>query len=241
MLIASDRHTPADLELWSEYDSADRVHKVSEAKLLKSVDAIRSFRADYAGVSWGKDSVVLAHLIWLHSPQTPLVHIRQIPTGNPECLRVRDAFLSLFDVQYVEYTADYRGCGKSAMELEGKTDKIFYGNFQSAGSRYHSGIRANESGGRAIRCRRYGLLTKNTSAPLAWWTSEDVFSYLAAHDLPIHPSYAMLGGGRWDRQQIRVDEVGGFRGNQFGRSEWEQEYYGDVLRRVAIAAFKSQP
>lgn len=232
MLIPSDRHTRDDLDFWAEYEAGDLAHGLT-ARLSQSVAAVREFPADYAGVSWGKDSVVLAHLIWLHAPQVPLLHIRQIPTANPDCLRVRDAFLSRFDVQYVEYTADYRGCEKSAMELEGKTDRVFYGNFKLAGDRYHSGIRADESGGRAIRCKRYGLLSPNTSAPLAWWRSEDVFGYLAVHDLPVHPAYAMLGGGRWARRHIRVDELGGYRGNQFGRREWEEEYYGDVIRRRA--------
>jgi len=53
-----------------------------------------------------------------------------------------------------------------------------------------------------------------------------------AYNLPVHPAYAMTAGGRWDRKHIRVASLGGQRGAQYGRREWEREYYGDVLRRL---------
>ena len=61
----------------------------------------------------------------------------------------------------------------------------------------------------------------------------ETFGYLAAHDLPVHPAYAMLGGGRWERDRIRVASLGGRRGDGIGRAEWEREYYSDVLNRLA--------
>ena len=69
-------------------------------------------------------------------------------------------------------------------------------------------------------------------APISAWRESDVFSYLAKNKLPVHPAYAMLGGGRWPRHRLRVAEIGDTHGTGGGRREWEQEYYGDVLRRL---------
>lgn len=57
----------------------------------------------------------------------------------------------------------------------------------------------------------------------------DVFAYLAARDLPVHPAYAMSHGGRLDRRWLRVGSIGGTRALGRGRMEWESAYYGDVI------------
>jgi len=80
-----------------------------------------------------------------------------------------------------------------------------------------------------------GLDTGASFRPIGRWRQADVFSYLHHHHLPVHPAYAMLGGGRWPRRHIRVHSIGGERGTEHGRREWEQEYYGDVLRRIEAA------
>lgn len=239
MLISSHRHRSEDLELWKDLEEADLVHGQSDRlKRLteQSLDVIREFAsggACYGSVSWGKDSVVLAHMLWRVDPSIFLLRVQQVPSGNPHCVDVRDAFLNCFDSHYVETLADYRGCGKTQEELEGRADRIFYGAFERIGiSRYFSGIRSDESATRRLRFRHWGHSSKNTCAPLSLWTVADVMGYLAVHNLPVHPNYAMLGNGRWDRNKLRTDEIGGIRGSQFGRREWEQEYYGDVLRRI---------
>ena len=88
------------------------------------------------------------------------------------------------------------------------------------------------AGARKIMARTHGASTRSTCRPITWWSVQDVFSWLAAKDLPAHPVYAMQGGGRWPRERIRVASLGGRRGSGIGRSEWEREYYGDVLRRL---------
>lgn len=57
----------------------------------------------------------------------------------------------------------------------------------------------------------------------------DVFAYLHKHDLPVHPAYAMTMGGFYDRRWLRVSSLGGLRGADRGRAEWEQQYYGDIV------------
>lgn len=78
---------------------------------------------------------------------------------------------------------------------------------------------------------RWGTTTTSTCAPIGFWKNDDVFAYLKKYDLPVHPNYAMLGGGRYKRESIRVAEIGDTHGSGMGRSEWEREYYPDILNK----------
>lgn len=239
VLIPSHRHTAKDLALWAEYEAADLLHGRSEGlrwKVDQSTRAIREFVAAgscYCSVSWGKDSVVLAHLVNMAAPSVPLVYLRGVPTSNPDCLIVRNAFLSRFPMPYREVDVVYETVdflGDDAKQKAG--EKLWLDTMRAQGDRYLCGIRADESGGRAIRFRKWGLTGPNCCGPLGWWTARDVFAYLAVNGLPVHPVYAMLGGGRWPREKLRTDELLGARGTWAGRRQHEEEYYGDVLRRL---------
>lgn len=244
MLLPSDRHSPEDLDLWREYEAADLLHaRDIGGKVERSLKAIRDF-ADagpcYCSVSWGKDSVVVAHLC-LAITDMPLRNIRVEDGRNPHCDAVRDAFLSSHPVDYKEVECSYAAArnGVVGEEYDRATDRIWYAAIaameRSAGTDRHvSGVRAQESSVRRLRCARWGFATERACAPLAWWTDRDVFAYLAFHGLPVHPNYAMLGGGRWARERLRTAEIGDSHGRAGGRAEWEREYYGDVLRRLGL-------
>lgn len=242
MLISSPRHTRSDLTSWRSYEEGDIIHAQSQRlreRQAESLNALIAFIVGkprpYLSVSWGKDSVVCAHLLWCVDRQVPLVYLRPHPTANPDCAAVRDAFLVQYPLPYYERTPDWTEPG-SSFEGEWRAVERDFGN------RHISGVRAEESGGRKIRMRRWGLESANACAPIGWWSVGDVFGYLSLYNLPIHPAYAMLGGGRWQRDTIRVDELGvveqngrvrerrGERGGGFGAGQWEREYYGDVLR-----------
>lgn len=250
MLIQSPKHTLADIEAWRDLETADLLHGgLKSERIARLVDqslaAIAAFDKAgpcYASVSWGKDSVVLAHLVYLHKLATgrtiPLVNLRIHPTRNPDCDAARDAFLDQYKLPYHEEPVDYSAVDPSLPTIE--WDKQTYKLWDAAwvrvgerfGDRHLSGVRADESFVRLMRMAVNGWNTKRTSAPLGWWTLPDVFAWLAANRLPTHPAYAMLGGGRWPREHIRVSEIGDEKGIGHGRREWEREYYGDVLRRL---------
>lgn len=250
MLIQSHRHKNNDLELWLEYAEADLLNaKLANGRLrgliADALDCILEFivfQPDcYCGVSWGKDSVVVAHLLWCVSRDVPLMHLR--PTNhNPDCDAVRDAFFGSFPGQpYEEIEVDYSEIDRVSStheELDRLTDAKWYSAIhkyeQAFNGRHILGIRADESNGRLIRMLRWGNNSPNACAPIGFWKSNDVFAYLALHNLPVHPAYAMLGGGRWPRERLRVAEIGDTHGTGGGRSEWEREYYGDVLRRLEM-------
>lgn len=236
MLISSPRHSAADLRRWAELERQDAAvaRTARHAALVHgALVALRDFaRAGprYASVSWGKDSVVLAHLAWRlrrDGLQIPLVWFPAGALENPDNVRVRDAFLERFPGEYREVDAgpsvpdgeqfDVEGHDGAQAEFEAAAAKL--------GWRYASGVRAEESAARARRMRRYGLSTERTCAPLGWWRTEHVFAYLFAHGLPVHPAYACLLDGQLDRSEVRVATIGGRRGIGRGRREWERRYY----------------
>lgn len=243
MLLPSDRLTPDDLAYWREIEAADRSNvrvRGSRIRSLvdRSMDEITKFTASkdcYAGVSWGKDSVVMAHLIWRTMAVTkvvvPLVWVRVEPIANPDCGMVRDVFRERF---YCDYSEIVVHCDRGVFDwhASGTLEAGFQEAERRFGTRHVSGVRGEESGARAVRMRRWGPTTGKTLAPLIYWTTDDIFAYMNAYNLPIHPAYAMTAGGRWDRKHLRVASLGGQRGVQYGRREWEREYYGDVLRRL---------
>lgn len=242
MLIASDRHTPADLAAWAEYEAADAAHAPS-VMLRKSVAAmayLRLFAASgpvgYCGVSWGKDSVVVADIVRRYREAggelVPLVWVRVEPISNPDCEAVRDAFLGSWpEAEYHEIAVR---CGRDAAgwHATGTLEDGFRQACERFGDRRVSGVRADESGARTLSARTHGVATRLSCRPILQWSAADVYAYHHARGLPTHPAYAMLGGGRWPRDRLRVSSLGGRRGDGIGRRQWETEYYGDVLRRL---------
>lgn len=245
-LIDSFRHTTADLRIWNVYAHADKTHACDthlRQRHAESVNALIEFvsrgRMSYCGVSWGKDSVAVAHLLWCVARNVPLVHLR--PTNhNPDCDAVRDYYLAKCPQPYHEIDVDYSDLSPhlTDSERDRQTDMRWYNAIRQAekqfGDSHILGIRSSESAGRAFRMHKWGTTSPNACAPIGWWSTKDVFAYLTINDLPVHPAYAMLGGGRWPRERLRVAEIGDTHGKGGGRAEWEREYYGDILNRLSV-------
>ncbi len=239
MLILSNRHTEKDLKLWKEYEEMDStfINTLHEKEERAFEEMERFSKLDcYIGVSWGKDSVTVADIALRGGLDIPIVHLYCIPSHNPECDKVRDEFLKLYPFcTYKEIVVDYSDIYSRNLthhEQERLTDIEFYKGFKKAGNRHISGVRGQESNVRTLRMKRWGLSTENTCAPIGYWSDKDVFSYLNKYNLPVHPNYAMLGGGRWNRERLRVSEIGDTNGAGGGREEWEREYYPDILNRI---------
>jgi phosphoadenosine phosphosulfate reductase len=235
MLIRSYRHTADDLDRWSLLEQRCEIH----AQLKSHRNAVQRAKTElfsftgadscYAGTSWGKDSVVVAHLVATLVPRIPLVWVRVEPRFNPDCLLVRDEFLRRFPaIQYEEITVH---CVKdeSGWHARGTLEAGFEQAEKRYGAKYISGIRGDESANRARRMSRYGERTVNTCAPIGRFSGWDVFAYLHAHRLPIHPAYACTMGGAFEHERIRVATLGGKRGDGMGRAAWEWEYYREEL------------
>lgn len=226
MLIASSRHTKADLALWQDYESTDLIHSVKGALLTETLHILEDVIAAgdcCAYTSWGKDSVVLCYFLALLKADIPVVYVRRGLKDNPDCDLVRDAFLETHQLNYFEreYSAE--------VNIAGKEWKLVAQEF---GRRSITGIRADESNTRLLSVFRHGITTDNVCRPLAFWKSKDIFAFMTQMGLPVHPAYACLGGGRYQREHLRTHSVGGKRGSGNGRNEWEREYYPDCLNLI---------
>lgn len=233
MLMPSPRHRPVDLRLWAQLEEADSAYAQASRPRLNSLaneaeKSIRDFIAGgacYLGTSWGKDSVVLLNLAQRTGVSMPVVYVRitGASAANPDCDAVRDAYLSSASIEYHELTFRHEDCPHDEHWRE--CDRRW-------GGRRITGLRMDESGRRAMSVRRLGIDTGRSCRPLAKWTGADIFAWLHLRKLPVHPVYAMLGGGRWPREQIRCHSIGGETASNYGRREHEREYYGDVLNRL---------
>lgn len=232
MLIECNRHTKEDLELWKEYEEIDLLnYKLNnvERKEKEAIRIIKEFKPDYASISWGKDSTVLAHLCYRSGLNIPFVWVVVEDIVNFYCFNVRDKFLKQFeDIIYDEIHIDRWFDGQFWRAL-GTLEKGFKQACEKFGKRYVSGIRAEEAPLRKIVMKIYGDQTENTCRPLGWWRTSDIFAYLKHYNLPVHSNYGMLGGGRYKRDDRRVAS---FTIKGYDKTLWDKEYYGDILNKL---------
>lgn len=239
MLIQSDRHTLKDLELWAEYERADleadrdRLAKM-EASAVECVLSFASAGPCYMSVSGGKDSSALWAIVHLANCGIEAWHLDTKPLADPY---VKVVFNELQNRFPMPFHVVENWCRWGLDDNEWHATGTFESGMKEVcrrakATRYICGVRADESGVRKLSCRYHGKTTRISCRPLAWWSTADVYSYAAIRGIPLHPNYAMFGGGRWHREKLRVAFLTLTHGNQFGRAEWENEYYGDVIRRM---------
>lgn len=235
MLINSPRHGVEDLRRWTITQQQAETHaelRSFSKHVQRARDALLSFAGNgpcYAGTSWGKDSVVLAHLVATLTPSVPLVWVKIEPIANPDCELVRDAFLKLFPSTRYDEIASQCSRDAGGWHATGTLEHGYAEAVRRFGPRHLSGVRGEESGQRMRRMRTWGESSPGTCAPLGWWSAWDVYAYLVSKRLPIHPAYACTMGGLLDPIRLRVASLGGKRGQGHGRQEWEQRYYGAEL------------
>lgn len=239
MLIRTTKHSPRDLEAWGRVERLTEIHRMLRSFSRHVGEAERevlSFAAQlgcYVGVSWGKDSVVVADIALRMVPDLPLVWVRVEPIKNPECKLVRDAFLRIWArARYSEIEVWCSRDESGEWHATGTLERGFSSAATEFGRRHISGVRAQESGARKRRVMTYGLSTQRACAPLGRWSSDDVWSYLQMRGLPIHPAYGYLMDGLLDPGRIRVASLTGKRGTGWGRAEWEDRYYPEIMRRL---------
>jgi len=104
-LIVVPQHTREDLEIWHLRERADALlaqRTKFRVRTREALSAIRAFAERgpcYAGVSWGKDSTVIADLVSQlrreGGPVIPLCWVRAEPRTNPHCALVRNAWRAM--------------------------------------------------------------------------------------------------------------------------------------------------
>ena len=231
-LIQSKRWLPGDLDAWHAEERAawydNRSGRLEESALRAIEPWLRQANNPSVACSWGKDSLVVAHLTRRVSPAVPIVWVRLPTWDNPDCPEVRDAYLAEWPTPYEEVWADAPDVSCGHLPTGARRS----GYARARRSRV-TGIRADESGARALSAKVHGISTHRVCRPILKWSANDVFGYLRRYDIPIHPAYAMTLGGQIQRARLRVASIGGVRGRAVGRLSWERAYYSDVLANFA--------
>ena len=230
MLIHSSRIKSGDLAKWheqSQFDEAilheDKNKSLVEEAELKLVRWSRH-RKGYAGVSWGKDSVCLAHMVCELIPDWPLVWVIESPLENPDSYAVRDAFLDQHPgAKYTEIRIDLSPNDIGGFHLGMGLERGFRKACERFGDCHISGVRAQESPTRRIVQRTSAGENPKALAPMIDWDATIVWGYLAKFDLPVHPVYSMNMLGCLERDWLRVSAMTLRRGSN--KEMWEQTYY----------------
>ncbi len=244
MLMPDPDRTVADQAAW---DTLERYDRVTGGELPQRADLAIGDLAEFlhahpdgiVGISWGKDSVVLAHLARRLDPNIPLVWVPVIRSDGTSyedwgTYAVRDAFLDRCPGAYEERPfvsriplrgdpgyrpGQYRDeAGRPVPEF----DQDALG--ESITEPYASGVRAEESRARTVAVARHGTVSTRTARPIGHWSGLHVFGYLAVHDLPVHRLYACSYGGRVDRRRLRVHTL---RSWTPPVHDWDQEAWED--------------
>lgn len=199
-----------------------------------AVRVLREFAAEgpcYAGMSCGKDSTVLMGLLRElardHGVRIPVAYVKVNPHENPDNALVLDAVRAAcpeVTIDVIEVNAE-RDAETGAWVGRGRLEAGFREADRRYGARHISGIRAAESALRTKVAAWHGVTSAASCRPMLRWRGLDVFAYLAAQDLPVHPAYACTFGGAFARERIRVATLGGDRGTGHGRRGWELHYY----------------
>lgn len=199
----------------------------------------------YIALSGGKDSVALAHLVnrirptpsvsWMDDLEWPETEqlVRGLASRWELKVVRRDGLweqlvaigLSPFDHNYFY---DRRLVPKSRRDCVRDYDAVFLG------------LRADESAGRrvnaAVRGDAYSAGRQVHLCPLQRWTSRDIFAYLVAHGLPIHPVYQKRSAVFEPERSIRVSWWIPSPGvSRHGYCAWLRQHYRDRWRQLIMA------
>jgi predicted phosphoadenosine phosphosulfate sulfurtransferase len=146
----------------------------------------------YVACSFGKDSSVMLHLVLNQKPDIPVVF-----ASHPET-RILDNYDKVIRY-WIESEINYHEIFCDGGLVKVKHDQR---NRMAAWSdqwdAFFIGIRSQESFGRRISLKKYGMFHRLASgkikiSPLAQWKTEDIAAYTLEHKLPLLDKYGFEG------------------------------------------------
>jgi len=230
------------------------VEKRELSEKIRSADALirEAFSISdrwYVSCSFGKDSVVVLHLVLKHKPDIPVVFIN---SGYcfPETYKVRDRIkhewnINLIEIKqkvdYIELTREFGfSCDRTPTQqrkIVRKLKKTLMDGFALSGQYTGCfwGLRAEESKGRRELFRFRGSLFRDKHglyrcSPIWDWKWEDVWRYIKLNKLPYSEIY--LKDKIIDKKQIRNNSWLTMDGAPEGYVVWLKYYYPEIYNRL---------
>ena len=231
-------------------------HRV-QAGLKIISDGLSAMHRPYASVSFGKDSLVMAHLLLSVAPALPMLYINCGEWDEwPDTPRVKSEFVRRFPCQFIElsgpsivsayvhaggiYTQDEEMTyleRKAQHDYSSSLGRLLDKEARARGfDGAFMGLRKEESNNRARLFSMRGPLYYSSMRelwachPLAWWTGRDVWAYIVEHDLPYNELYDLDPRGR---EKARNGAMFGTRSARYGRLMFLKRMYPDWFNRFA--------
>lgn len=217
---------PTDLVRWRAW-ACTRLHA---RRVQATQDYIRQgltlSHAPYLAFSGGKDSTVLLHLVQAQAPTIPVVWSDdewEYPETVAFVAAVR-AGLAAGQLRIITapitHAPGFTSWAADRPWLRQPDPSALWYNAPMGGMQAHAraqgydavflGLRADESRERRLRLTQAGPVAwvQGTQmghvSPLAWWSTDDVWAYILAHDLAYNPVYDRLSAFGVPPQYQRV-------------------------------------
>jgi len=234
--------------------TAEFAARVKSAETILA-NGLAVMKRPYISLSFGKDSMVMAHFILSRQPDIPVVYVNCGEWDEwPDTPRVKQAFLQRFpSCHFIElhgpsimeafmragwYVQDEEdnATARKAQHDYGKS----LGDVLNAEAKRRGydgafiGIRKEESRNRLRLFRMRGSLyfaeMRGMWAchPLMHWTGCDVWAYICSHNLPYNELYDLDPRGR---EMARNGAMFGSRSARYGRLVFLQKMYPDWFNR----------
>ena len=253
---------PGPGHIWDDYRAEDRlqarlpVHR-SRIRTARRVvtEWLQRCERPYIAVSGGKDSVAMLHLV--QSVAVPLRGLLPVMwhdsgvewPGVPEAFdRLRSAHLvdelvivrpqaDVLDLKRQQLAGEISAAKKDRLAL---FDPIRSAVEQHGFDGFAVGLRGEESAARLRDRRTHGMLYQQRAGllrctPLAYWTWSDVFAYIAAYQLPLHPIYSAPLLHRAHRGEIRLSWWASTDYHELGVVQWVRRAYPAIYARLVEA------
>ena len=204
------------------YQSQRMVKRIKEAQLCIE-DFLSLYPKVSGSVSFGKDSIVMMHLIHSIAPHIPFIWADRCEGGDiPEVydlakeyqirgydiITVKTPFsiLELWSKYTIDDLLKRKIITKQLKETLRKAGEDYDGFFW--------GLRAQESKGR----RRFALCHgdiferkdgKATCSPVLFWSARDIWGYIVGVDTPYNPYYDLVSLKPFDREETRYSNWAG--------------------------------
>lgn len=156
--------------------------------------ALKQVENPYVACSFGKDSSVMLHLILNHAPNIPVRFASHPETSLLDNYQgVIELWVDRYGINYQEIFC-HGGLIKVRHHQRNMLDAL-HENWDS----FFVGIRKQESVGRRISLKKYGMFHKLKStgrvkiSPLADWTEKEISAYTISNNLPVLEKYKKEG------------------------------------------------
>lgn len=166
--------------------------KRKERKALEDLAAMLTKHPNtYLSLSWGKQSIILAHMIWQLKSDIPVVFFDEPDTDIiADFVDVKNQFIKYWEINYQQINDGQkspRRSGKAFAENNGFNGVIM-------GLAAHESKERNYTVNKADKNNIFSYSNgKYRCCPLANWTIKDYAAYIAKYGLPLLSTYHKYG------------------------------------------------